>query len=237
MTTVIRMRTCPTAPQVSEPSNGKLETGSTFTNEMNSSTDRNPILLIHGIWDTTAIFNSMNTYLSERGWAVYSLNLIPNDGRVGLDSLAQLIADFVTQTFDPSQPFDLVGFSMGGLVSRYYVQRLGGIDRIQRFVTLSSPHHGTLTAYALPLPGYIQMRPGSAFLRDLNQDAASLAKVNFTSIWTPFDAMIVPANSSEMPVGRQVKVNVWFHHQMVTHPQSLERLVEVLQTPIPTAKV
>lgn len=200
-------------------------------NEMNT-TDRNPVLLIHGLWDTTAIFNSLNVYLEERGWLVYSLNLIPNDGTVGLERLAQLVAEFVTQTFEPNQRFDLVGFSMGGLVSRYYVQRLGGIDRIQRLITISSPHNGTLTAYSLPLAGYVQMRPGSAFLRDLNQDVGMLEAINFTSIWTPFDGIIVPASSSQLPVGREVKVRVWFHSQMVTDSKSLNLVVEELQAPI-----
>jgi len=51
--------------------------------------------------------------------------------------LGQQVANYVAATFAP-KPFDLVGFSMGGIVSRYYVQRLGGIDRVQRFITLAS---------------------------------------------------------------------------------------------------
>jgi len=34
------------------------------------------------------------------------------------------VANYVAANFAPEQPFDLVGFSMGGIVSRYYVQRL-----------------------------------------------------------------------------------------------------------------
>jgi len=46
-------------------------------------------------------------------------------------------------------------------------------------------------------PGCVQMRPDSPFLQ-LNQDAIMLEQLNFTSIWTPFDLMIVPGNSSQM---------------------------------------
>jgi len=63
---------------------------------------------------------------------------------------------------------------MGGIVSRYYVQRLWGIDRVQRF-TLASPHHGHpwLTYVS---PGCVQMRPDSPFLQQ--QDAIMLEQLN-----------------------------------------------------------
>ncbi|HLO51130.1 MAG TPA: alpha/beta fold hydrolase, partial [Kamptonema sp.] len=192
--------------------------------------------LIHGIWDTNAIFNPMTAYLSQHGFRVYSLDLIPNNGSVGLDLLAVQLADFIDNSFDPEQPLDLIGFSMGGLVSRYYVQRLRGIDRVQRFITVSSPHHGTLTAYSFWLPGYVQMRPGSNFLRDLNQDAAMLQHINFTSIWTPYDAMIVPASSSQMPICREIKQNVLLHHLMITDPKILSAVVAELEAPIKELK-
>lgn len=203
-----------------------------FSCKMNSSLDRNPVILIHGIWDTKTIFNTMSAHLTQLGWCVHSLNLTPNDGSLGLDSLAKQLADYISETFDPEQAIDIVGYSMGGIVSRYYVQRLGGINRVQRFITISSPHSGTLTAYSLPLPGYLDMRPNSGLLRDLYQDVTLLKRINFTSMWTPFDVMIVPSNSSQMPVGKEVKVNVLLHRQMVTDPQSINALVEELKAPI-----
>ncbi|MEY3870413.1 MAG: hypothetical protein RLZZ338_4307 [Cyanobacteriota bacterium] len=194
--------------------------------------DRNPILLIHGIWDRQEIFNTMSTYLSEEGWRVYSLNLIPNDGSAKLEVLAQQVAQYIKENLPPEKPFDLVGFSMGGLVSRYYVQRLGGIERVQRFITISSPHQGTYTAYATWLDGYVQMRPKSDFLQDLDRDVKMLEGINFTSIWTPLDAMIIPANSSQMPIGKEVIINVLFHHLMVSDPKSLNVIREALLAPL-----
>ena len=76
------------------------------------------------------------------------------------------------------------------------------------------------------------MRPDSGLLRDLNQDVTMLKRINFTSMWTPFDIMIVPSNSSQLPVGKEVKLNVLLHRQMVTEPQSINALVEELKAPI-----
>jgi triacylglycerol lipase len=192
----------------------------------------NPVLLVHGIIRTSAIFRRLSAYLSQQGWPVYALDLDPNNATVGLDRLALQVADYVNRTFAPEQAIDLVGLSMGGLVSRYYVQRLGGIDRVQRFVTISSPHHGTHLARLSGRPACAQMRPGSAFLKDLNRDADRLASLNFTSIWTPWDFVIVPARSSQMPVGREVKVHVFAHAWMVRAPQCHRAVVEALSEPI-----
>lgn len=197
-----------------------------------SNPSRHPVLLIHGIDDTVALFDKMAPYLRQRGWEVHSLDLKPNNGKVGLDNLAHQVAAYVDRHFAPDQPIDLVGFSMGGIVSRYYVQRLGGIDRVQRFVTIASPHHGTWTAYFRPNIGGQQMRRDSLFLQRLNHDVGMLDRLNFTSIWTPLDLMIVPAASSRMPVGRDVQVPVSGHAWMVSDPRSLGAVANALSETI-----
>lgn len=174
----------------------------------------------------------MSAYLTHLGWSVYTLNLTPNFGTLTLEELAQQLNQFIEQTFEPDQPIDLVGLSMGGLVSRYYVQRLGGINRVQRFITIASPHNGTLMAYSLQGKGCIQMRPSSPFLTALNQDIAVLSQLNFTSIWTPWDFIIVPATSSQVPVGEDVIVPVIAHAMMARHPHSLNAVATALAAPL-----
>jgi triacylglycerol lipase len=200
---------------------------------MNTTNNRNPVVLVHGIWDQEKIFCHLCDYLQNQGWSVHTLNLTPNTGAAPLETLAEQVANFVQQRFKPDQRFDLVGFSMGGLVTRYYIQRLGGVERVQRYVTISAPHHGTITAYGLPLKGVHQMRPESNFLKDLNRDAVEiLGRLQFTSIWTPYDLMIVPAQSSQMPVGEEIKLSVAIHRWMVSDPTCLEAIAKVLSVPI-----
>ncbi len=193
---------------------------------------RNPVVLIHGIDDTHEIFWRMMPYLEQRGWETHGLDLYPNNGRLGLDVLAKQVADYVENTFAPNQAIDLVGFSMGGIISRYYVQRLGGIQRVQRFVTIASPHCGTFTAYIRNNTGAKQMCPKSAFLQDLNQDVQTLEQINFTSIWTPWDAMIVPASSSQLPVGKDLQVWIAAHAWMVTDPKGIKAVAATLAEPL-----
>ena len=81
------------------------------------------------------------------------------------------------------------------------------------------------------------MRPNSEFLKDLNQDLHQLNQLNFTSIWTPFDGMILPANSSQLPVGQEIKLDILLHAWMVRDPRSLKTVAEVLSQPIKSSAI
>ncbi|GAB4145988.1 MAG: alpha/beta fold hydrolase [Cyanobacteria bacterium J069] len=200
--------------------------------ETSASGDRHPVILVHGIDDTAAVFRIMAPYLTSQGWQVHHPSLTPSNGSVGLEVLAQQLSDYVQDVILPGQPFDLVGFSMGGIISRYYVQRLGGLDRVRRFVTISSPHCGTWTAYLRANTGARQMSVQSPFLRDLNRDIEHLGRINFTSIWTPMDLMILPARSSCLGIGREVVLNVPAHAWMLSDPRSLRAIAQALAEPL-----
>jgi triacylglycerol lipase len=164
----------------------------------------------------------MMPWLQSKGLQVHSLNLIPNNGDAGIDELANQIAVYIGTRIPAGKLIDLVGFSMGGLVVRYYLQPLGGSERVQRFIAISSPHHGTWTVFLRGNPGARQMRPGSDFLQDLNRDAAVLNRIQLTTIRTPFDLMIIPSSSSELAAARSIRVNVPAHPLMVRDRRVLE---------------
>jgi triacylglycerol lipase len=188
----------------------------------------NPVVLVHGFLDTTAVFNSMTDYLTRNGWEVHSFNLIPNHGYEKLEILASQVDNYIEKNFAKEQKIDLIGFSMGGLITRYYLQRLGGIERVQRYLNISAPNRGTLTAYSLPLEGIKQMQPGSKFLADLNQDCQLLNKIQTTIIWTPYDLMIFPAHSSRLEVGQEISIPVLLHAWMVKDNQVLTTIKKAL---------
>ncbi len=190
----------------------------------------NPILLVHGFMVDMKVFNKMSAYLTSLGWQVHRFNLETNYGNLGLEKLAEQIANYVDRNFSPSQPFNLIGLSMGGLVSRYYLQRLGGIDRVKKFITISSPHQGTLMAHLLPLISCVQMRPNSNFLEDLNRDFEVLKKVDYTCLWTRYDFIILPAESSLLGIGKEIELSVFSHRMMVRDDRTLKAIARTLNT-------
>jgi triacylglycerol lipase len=155
------------------------------------------VVLVHGFLDTGWVFRRMKLRLERQGAVCLVPRLRPNDGRGGLEALALNLKRDIDDAFGPSAKIRIVAFSMGGLVSRHYLQLLGGAGRCEKLFTISSPHHGTFTARFYPSKGARDMRPGSAFLRRLRATEETLRGIQLVSYHTPLDLMILPATSSE----------------------------------------
>lgn len=124
---------------------------------------------------------------------------------------------------------DLVGFSMGALVSRWYVQRGGGRTRVRRFVSISGPHAGTFHARLMPLGVVRDMRPGSKLLHDLASDVDPFGAVEVHCVYTPFDLVILPAKSSVLPGSRSSRaIKVALHGFMIFDRRVHDHVAEIL---------
>lgn len=192
---------------------------------------RIPVLLVHGIWDTGAKLANLRRAIEARGRDVEAIDLRPNDGRAPILELAAQVGARVDALIASAavSRLDLVGFSMGALVSRTYIQRLGGKERVRRFISISGPHHGTLGAFALPHAGTRDMRPGSALLTDLASDEGVWGDVEVHVLYTPYDLMIVPPRSSELRGARTTTViPVAFHRFMIERARATEKVAELL---------
>lgn len=186
-----------------------------------------PVVLVHGIYSSGRDLTRLARHLEREGREVFRLDFEPADGRCGLDELAGQLDAFIEQNV-PRGKFDLVGFSMGGLVSRYYVQRLGGVERVEHFVTLAAPHNGTVMAGLNRLPGVLQMRRDSQFIRDLKRDQDCLTRVKFTSVYTPLDLVVVPGDSAELPQARNVRIWALFHPSLILEKRCLRAVSAAL---------
>jgi triacylglycerol lipase len=190
-----------------------------------------PVLLVHGLWHSAAQMAPLKAALARHGARCHAMDLVPNDGRAPIADLgAQVARDAEALCArEGTAQIDLVGFSMGALASRWFVQRGGGAARVRRFVSISGPHHGTVTAYALPFAGIRDMRPKSALLRDLASDADPFGPVEVHCTYTPFDLMIVPATSGALPSARSVRVFcVPTHERMIKSGRVIEYATSVL---------
>jgi len=193
-----------------------------------SESMRRKVVLVHGIYDTARKMQRLAAYLQAEGYQTFTPGLTPSNGKMGLDQLALQLRDYIDAQIGKTEPFSLVGFSMGGIISRYYVQRLGGIDRVTHFITISAPNHGTAIAWLQTRAGVAQMRIGSPFLRSLNADASMLEKSRYASIWTPLDLMIIPASSSKLPVGSNYLVFSVAHPLVVSQGSTLRLVARLL---------
>jgi pimeloyl-ACP methyl ester carboxylesterase len=151
-----------------------------------------PILLVHGMVDNHSIFTLLRLGLRRRGFGrVTTMNYSPltADVRVAAARLAEEVEELVAET--GYERIHVVGHSMGGLIARYYITRLGGDERVHTLVTLGTPHQGTYTAYGWNNQLTKQLRPGSGLMRELDQPVPA-CRTRFVAYWSDLDQMIFP---------------------------------------------
>jgi triacylglycerol lipase len=157
-----------------------------------------PILLIHGLVDNRSIFTVLRRHLRRRGFGrVWTMNYRPwtADLRTAARELGESIAAVCEQT--GYERIHVIGHSMGGLIARYYVQRLGGDQRVHTLVTLGTPHQGTNAARLFPRGVCKQLSPTSEVVAELAEPARD-CRTRFVSFWSDIDALMVPKRAARL---------------------------------------
>ncbi|MEU4263952.1 esterase/lipase family protein [Streptomyces argenteolus] len=164
-----------------------------------SDDDRPPVVLMHGFIDNRSVFVLLRRALSRHGWHhLESLNYSPLtcDIRTAAELLARHVEEICART--GHREIDIVGHSLGGLIARYYVQRLGGDRRVRTLVTLGTPHGGTAVApVAAAHPIVRQMRSGSDLIEELRHPAPG-CRTRFVSFWSELDRVMVPVETARV---------------------------------------
>lgn len=157
-----------------------------------------PIILVHGLVDNRSIFTLLRRTLRRRGFGrVLTLNYSPftHDVRAAAARLERLVEKTCEET--GYERVHVVGHSLGGIVARWYVQRMGGDARVHTLCTLGSPHAGTDTARLMPTPLARQLRRGSPLMAELAEPAAG-CRTRFVCYWSDQDQMMMPRRTARL---------------------------------------
>lgn len=189
------------------------------------------VVMVHGILEDGKAFDPLKARLERHGIQCLVPKLKPNDARDGIENLAADLKADIEKEFGTDERFAVVAFSMGGLVSRHYLQALGGAERCDALITVSSPHHGTKVAYAYPGKGARQMQPGSDFLQHLHETENVLGDMPVVSYRTPMDLIILPTASSVWDRAENKSYNVPLHPLMLHTKSVLDDIESHLTIP------
>lgn len=159
--------------------------------------ERQPIVFVHGFMGSASNWDNMVSRFKADGYASSELFAWQyNTSQSNVTTANQLAAyiDSVRQQTG-SATVDVVTHSMGGLSSRYYLKNLGGQPKVDDWVSLGGPNHGTSSANACFTTSCGEMRIGSSFLTSLNSGDETPGPVSYGTFWSSCDETINPDSS------------------------------------------
>ncbi|WP_445271394.1 esterase/lipase family protein [Streptomyces antimicrobicus] len=153
-----------------------------------------PIVFVHG-WNTDgSTWNTMADRFRADGWPADRLDRWTYPSSQSNVTTATELAQEIDRVLAATgaAKVDLVTHSMGGLSSRHYLKNLGGTAKVDAWISLAGPNHGTTTARWCGGAACAEMRPGSAFLAALNTGDETPGDTRYATWWSPCDSIIDP---------------------------------------------
>lgn len=147
------------------------------------------VVLVHGYLANRSTLLPLAGYLRWRGFPqVLSFNYRSSHG---VERSAISLRDYLRRHVRGGR-IDLVCHSLGGLVARVYLQQLGGARRVDRCITLATPHQGTYNSYWVASRVGSDLRPDSLLLARLEASRHRASPVRFLSVVAGSDNLVVP---------------------------------------------
>jgi len=197
-----------------------------------------PVILVEGTFSSMYNnFGAISPDLVNNGYCVYAFNYgqtIPftefhamGDIRTSAAELSTEVNHVLAKT--GASKVDLVGWSQGGMMPRYYINDLGGGAKVNMLVALAPSNYGTtvdgLTALITDLgllglaTGLLsiaceacdQQLQGSSFLTSLNQ-APTAPGVSYVVIETADEDVVTPYTNAFLPAAPNVQ-NITLQNQ------------------------
>lgn len=179
-----------------------------------------PILFVHGYGGNNGNWQDMKTRFLNDGWQgveLYAYNYSFIDSNAASAAEIRDQVDRIIQTTGATK-VDIIAFSMGSISSRYYLKNLGGTDKVDAWVSLAGPNHGTdeVQNQACSFTPCKEIIPGSAFLTALNATDETPGLVRYATFRSPCDETINPDASVILLGATNTQVSCISHLQMFT---------------------
>ena len=203
-----------------------------------TSAHRYPVVLSEGTF--ASMYNSFGAIapdLVNNGYCVYAFNygqtIDPSmfNAMGNISKSAGELSTFVNQVLSETgaKKVDIVGWSQGGMMPRYYINDLGGASKVNMLVGLAPSNYGTtvdgLTTLisdfgllgvstallSVKCQACVQQLQGASFLNTLNK-TPTVSSVKYVVIETEDDEVVTPYTNAFLPAGSNVQ-NVLLQNQ------------------------
>ena len=191
--------------------------------------NKNPIILIHGLWNTSSIFSSIISKLDEIGIEYFAPTLNHSYGMTSIIDLTKFLNDLIIERYGLEKEIDILGFSMGGIIGRNWIKKFNGYKRTRRFISIGSPHKGTLLSQLVPkypFRGISEMKINSSLLRELSKYDYLLNNIECISFFTYWDLMVFPGWRANLNAGEKISLKILKHRNLVKNQLAIEKIIE-----------
>lgn len=170
-----------------------------------------PVLLVAGYGGNTRSLEPLRRALQDQGRTVL---VVPPVGRNtgSIEAQAKVLGRTARSALTPDGPrsVDVVGYSAGGVVARFWA-RDEGRDLARRVMTIGSPHHGAELAGLASSFGQCpaacrELAPGSSFLQRLNAGDETPEGPRWASVWSTDDRVASPPDTARLEGALDVTV-------------------------------
>jgi triacylglycerol esterase/lipase EstA (alpha/beta hydrolase family) len=178
-----------------------------------------PVVLVNGTFaNQITSWNALSPLLKNNGYCVYTFNygglFLGQIGSYGpIAASARELKTEVDKVLagTGAAKVDLVGWSQGGMMPRYYLKNLGGAPKVNHLIGLAASNHGTTLNGLATLAGYFpgsqqlvgaacpactDQLAGSSFLTALNAGGDTVPGVKYTVIQSRYDEVVTPYQSA-----------------------------------------
>lgn len=192
-----------------------------------SCAGRAGVVLIHGFVCNRGFWTPWMQALRARGHAHVAVNLEPVFGSI--DDYAPIVEAAVRQVAEcTGRPPVLVCHSMGGLVARAWLRMAADAGRVERVITIGSPHRGTWLGRFSSMPNGRQMRHDGDWTLELARAERAATLPPFTCWYSNCDNIVFPPSTATLP-GADNHLRVGLAHvELAFDPLVLESCLALL---------
>ena len=162
---------------------------------------------------------------------ILALNILPqlltfiwND--FNLD-LTNKLNELILENYGLEKKVDILGFSMGGIIGRYWIQKFNGYKRTRRFISIGSPHKGTFTAQLVPkypFRGISEMKINSNFLSEMAKYDFFLDDIECINFYLlGYDGF--PWLVDKFKFWKKISVKVYKHRNLVSNKTVIDKII------------
>ncbi|MEO5902852.1 MAG: alpha/beta fold hydrolase [Gemmatimonadaceae bacterium] len=192
-----------------------------------------PILFVHGYAGNNGNWQDMKAKFRADGWQdveLYAYNYsFVNSNASSAAEIRDQIDRIITST--GATRVDIVAFSMGSVSSRYYLKNLGGAAKVDAWVSLAGPNHGTdaVENEACTFTPCKEIIPGSTFLTALNAVDETPGLARYATFWSACDQTINPDLSVILTGATNTQVGCIQHIEFLTNDDVYRRVRNFVQ--------